>query len=96
MLKSMVNLGACILDHNFVQRLQCVGCVPNLVREGQVSQVRSAGAFVVIFGWVGKVIGGFLGQELYSAICVYHILLICSSVGEHLDCSYILVMNILL
>lgn len=96
MLKSMVNLGVCILDCNFLQRLQCVGCAPNLVREGQVSYVRSAGAFVVIFGWVGKVTGRFCGQELYSAICIYHILLICSSAGEHLDCFYILVMNILL
>ena len=89
----MVNLGVCILDRNFLQRLQCVGCAPHLVREGQVSHVRSAGAFVVIFGWVGKVTGGFLGQELYSAICIYHI---SSSVGEHLECFYILVINILL
>ena len=61
MLKNMVNLGACILDHNFLQRLQCFGCAPDLVREGQVSHVRSAGTVVVIFAWVGKVTGGFLG-----------------------------------
>lgn len=50
------------------------------MREGQVSHVRSAGAFVVIFGWVGKVIGGFLGQELYSALYVYTIF--CLSVHQ--------------